>query len=312
MSWKPVTVELGGGGDSDETKNHYDDEKLSKKARRDLPVNPGEPVGMFYGLEVCHDYDIEGRSFEQTTKKTSLETVSTKKRKQKDAPKEHTSSEDPSTESAEKREDETKKKSKKKKAKKSESKLASLQEAEHVNAEATAEEPIDQNRFLELQQAWGHVLEPELTESLYRSNFFQPTPIQAETLNAAILGRRNIVGAAPTGSGKTLAFILPILNHIIKAEKKTMSPQAVIVTPTRELATQIQQECNKLVPNQCVTLVGGIASVKQARLLQTKRPPIIIGTPGRLWAMVRFGCVHLSSIKFGQRRRNAFTETKDD
>jgi ATP-dependent RNA helicase DDX24/MAK5 len=300
MSWKPVTVELEGGDDGDETKNHYDNEKLSKKAKHDLPVNPGEPVGMFYGLEVCHDYDIGGRSFEQTTKKTLLETVSTKKRKQKDALKEHKSSEDPSTESAEKREDETKKKSKKKKAKKSESKLASLQEAEHEKAEATAEEPIDQNRFLELQQAWGHVLEPELTESLYRSNFFQPTPIQAETLNAAILGRRNIVGAAPTGSGKTLAFILPILNHIIQAEKKTMPPQAVIVTPTRELAIQIEKECSKLVPNQCVTLVGGIAAVKQARLLQTKRPPIIIGTPGRLWAMVRIA-VFTFHIKFGQR-----------
>jgi ATP-dependent RNA helicase DDX24/MAK5 len=322
MSWKPVTVELGGGGDSDETKNHYDDEKLSRKAKRDLPVNPGEPVGMFYGLEVCHDYNIKGLSSEQTTKETPLETVSTKKRKQKDAPEEHRPSEDPSTESAEKGEDETKKKNKKKKTKKSESKLASedppteiaekredetnekskkkktkkesklasLKEAEQKKAEVTAEEPIDQDRYKVLQQAWGHVLEPELTESLYRSNFFQPTPIQAETLNAAILGRRNIVGAAPTGSGKTLAFILPILNHIIqaeKAEKKTMSPQAVIVTPTRELATQIQEECNKLLPNQCVTLVGGIAAVKQARLLQTKRAPIIIGTPGRLWAMVR-------------------------
>ena len=61
-----------------------------------------------------------------------------------------------------------------------------------------------------------------------------------------------------------------------------------------ELATQIYAECEKLVPNQCVTLVGGIALVKQKRLLTTKRPSIIVATPGRLWAMVSLphACVY--------------------
>jgi len=54
----------------------------------------------------------------------------------------------------------------------------------------------------------------------------------------------------------------------------------------KELATQIHAECEKLLPSQCVTLVGGIALVKQKRLLSTKKPPIIVATPGRLWAMV--------------------------
>jgi len=53
-----------------------------------------------------------------------------------------------------------------------------------------------------------------------------------------------------------------------------------------ELATQIYGECEKLVPNECVTLVGGIALVKQKRLLSTKKPAIVVATPGRLWAMV--------------------------
>lgn len=82
-------------------------------------------------------------------------------------------------------------------------------------------------------------------------------------------------------------------DEIAETDSKDMSTSrrsllhALIVTPTRELATQIQAECEKLIPNKCVTLVGGIAQVKQQRLLQTKRPPIVIGTPGRLWAMVR-------------------------
>ena len=67
MSWTPVSVQLGDGKEGDDSVNHYDNTKLSKKALRDLPVNPGEEVGMFYGLEVCHDYDMLGRSNKQTT-----------------------------------------------------------------------------------------------------------------------------------------------------------------------------------------------------------------------------------------------------
>jgi len=78
--------------------------------------------------------------------------------------------------------------------------------------------------------------------------------------------------------------------------------QALIVTPTRELATQIHTECEKLVQKQCVTLVGGIALVKQKRLLSTKKPPIVVATPGRLWAMLSSGDIDhlkdLSQIRF--------------
>jgi superfamily II DNA/RNA helicase len=109
-------------------------------------------------------------------------------------------------------------------------------------------------------------------------------------------------------AGKTLAFLIPILNHLLEQKKngndvdddnrsaQNKFVQALIMTPTRELASQIHEECDKLLPNQCVTLVGGIALVKQARLLKTKKPQVVIATPGRLWAMVRssfcwFKCV---------------------
>ena len=99
-------------------------------------------------------------------------------------------------------------------------------------------------------------------------------------------------------TGKTLAFLIPILNHILEQKEnnidneetdvKPAAVQALIMTPTRELATQIHAECDKLLPNQCVTLVGGIAMVKQVRILKTKKPSVVIATPGRLWAMVSF------------------------
>ena len=293
MSWVPLSVELGDGKEGDETINHYDNAKLSKKALRDLPVNPGEEVGIVYGLEVCHDYELLGRSNNQTPKKRDQdsETEKSQKRKRKNESLNSQQSEDEvkitkkkeKVEKTKKKADE-KKKSKKRKKKESNSTSERLQEKEQ---EDKIEEPIDPSRFLQLQAAWLNVLDTKLEESLYRMGFFQPTPIQAASLQPAILGRRNIVGAAPTGSGKTLSFLLPILQHILSADgTKNSPPQAVIVTPTRELATQIQHECNKLLPNQSVTLVGGIALVKQARILETKRPPIIIGTPGRLWAMV--------------------------
>ncbi|KAL3905570.1 MAG: hypothetical protein SGILL_009624, partial [Bacillariaceae sp.] len=117
---------------------------------------------------------------------------------------------------------------------------------------------------------------------------------------------------------KTLAFLIPILNHLLEQkseaesddgniEAKTSATQndyieALIMTPTRELATQIHNECDKLLPNQCVTLVGGIALVKQARMLRTKKPPIVVATAGRLWAMLSSGehehLRDLSKIRF--------------
>mmetsp|Transcript_14897 Transcript_14897/g.36213 ORF Transcript_14897/g.36213 Transcript_14897/m.36213 type:complete len:294 (-) Transcript_14897:1893-2774(-) len=290
MSWEPLTVGLGdskhGSQDGDEAKNHYDNVKLSKSALKDLPVNPGEEIGMFYGLEVCHDFNVKllknnkrkvSKAKESKEPESKLKEPESKKRKA--SPEESKTSNDASTSQKK-----TKRKKKKKKANLDPSPPV---EDETFNDDETGESSIDDDRFLEHQQAWGNVLDSRLETSLYRRGFVNPTPVQAAALHPAILGRRNIVGAAPTGSGKTLAFLLPILNHILQEDlAHGTPPQAIIVTPTRELATQIYHECNKLAPNTCMTLVGGIALVKQARILATKRPPIIIGTPGRLWAMV--------------------------
>jgi ATP-dependent RNA helicase DDX24/MAK5 len=209
-------VDLGGnsGGD-DETKNHYDDRKLSKKALRELPVNPGEDVGMFYGLEVCNDYDVRGRRIDAKEARTESPSVSQetkgskgKKRKRKN---EIDDSERTKVESSSKN-DVPPASKKKEKRKKNERNTESSSSSGKVSVKTgdqnsisteKQEDRIDQSKFYQLQQAWGNVLDVKLAESLYRKKFFQPTPIQAATLSPAILGRRNIVGAAPTGSGKT-------------------------------------------------------------------------------------------------------------
>lgn len=157
---------------------------------------------------------------------------------------------------------------------------------------------VDEATISRMQTAWmsqtgGVTLHDEVCKSLIRQDFWTPTPIQAGCLPAAILGRRNIVGAAPTGSGKTLAFLLPIYQTLLEEADKVdeedareQQLKALVLTPTRELAKQIVAECDKLGRGRAALVVGGLAHVKQKRLL-SRRPPIIVATPGRLWEMVR-------------------------
>ena len=149
-----------------------------------------------------------------------------------------------------------------------------------------------------LQSSWcaatgGVLLEREgLCRALFAQQFWTPTAIQAAALPAAILGRANVVGAAPTGSGKTLAFLLPIAQYLLLTTSTSLfqhnSLQALILTPTRELALQIQNEGQKLLHNKksLGVLVGGLAHAKQVRVLDQDRPPILVATVGRLWELV--------------------------
>ena len=71
-----------------------------------------------------------------------------------------------------------------------------------------------------------------------------PTPIQAQAI-PAIMSGRDVIGVAKTGSGKTIAFLLPLFRHIKDQRplEQMEGPMAVVMTPTRELATQIHREC---------------------------------------------------------------------
>eukprot|EP00978_Attheya_sp_CCMP212_P002167 scaffold4463_cov51-Attheya_sp.AAC.10 len=177
------------------------------------------------------------------------------------------------------------------------------------NKKATKEDvsSVSEEEVVKLQTTWsiqasGIYLRDEICASLHRAAYHYPTPIQAKTLSASILGRRNIVGAAPTGSGKTLAYALPILQFLLEnasAEaaltdnvvvQKISTLQALILCPTRELALQVSAEFDKIAKGTntyCATIVGGLAEVKQRRILEgKKRPEIIVATPGRLWEMM--------------------------
>ncbi|GMF16708.1 unnamed protein product [Phytophthora lilii] len=144
-------------------------------------------------------------------------------------------------------------------------------------------------------------LHPLLMQSLQTCGFSAPTRIQQRTLLPALVDNRDVVGAAPTGSGKTLAFGLPILSQLLHEREQPgymKDCKALILTPTRELAIQIQQHLEKMVRHReigVVTLVGGMAVQKQKRIL-SYRPEIVIGTPGRLWDIIEANHEHMKDL----------------
>lgn len=115
-------------------------------------------------------------------------------------------------------------------------------------------------------------------------------------------GKCDILGAAPTGSGKTLAFGVPIVQNIQKilaeSEEDAGDLLSIILTPTRELAQQIDKHLraiSKYTKIRIACIIGGLATVKQERVLKTN-PHIIIATPGRIWEMYQDGNEHLQKL----------------
>ena len=123
-------------------------------------------------------------------------------------------------------------------------------------------------------------LNPSLMQSITRMHFKIPTPIQAQALPPALLGK-DILGTAQTGTGKTLCYGITCINKLLN-DRVT---NALIICPTRELAVQIGDVLNGLIENsmniKSAVLIGGESMQKQLKQLQ-RRPRLIIGTPGRL------------------------------
>jgi ATP-dependent RNA helicase RhlE len=121
---------------------------------------------------------------------------------------------------------------------------------------------------------------PALEKAVAGMSFTTPTPIQAQSIPVALSGR-DLIASAQTGSGKTLAFGIPILNSLSKTKDST----ALILVPTRELATQITDVFRQLTQHmptmRVVSLIGGMSMQPQLRALQ-KGFRIIVATPGRL------------------------------
>ncbi|KAI1150726.1 ATP-dependent rRNA helicase RRP3 [Nemania diffusa] len=123
-------------------------------------------------------------------------------------------------------------------------------------------------------------LSPSLVDACRQLNYTAPTPIQRKAIPVALSGR-DLIGLAETGSGKTAAFLLPILHALLEKPNPYF---ALVLSPTRELATQIANDAGALgasIALKTTTIVGGLSMVDQSVSL-ARRPHIIVATPGRL------------------------------
>jgi len=138
--------------------------------------------------------------------------------------------------------------------------------------------------------------DPAIERGILNAGFTAPRPIQAETI-PAVLEDRDVLGLAQTGTGKTAAFALPILDLILDASGP--GPHALVVAPTRELASQIDAEIRtlaKFTDIRTVTIFGGVSSRPQIQALR-RRPQIIVACPGRLLDLMQQGAVQLDRIE---------------
>ena len=144
--------------------------------------------------------------------------------------------------------------------------------------------------FSELQ------IDNKLKTSISAANFKTPTPIQSKSIPIGLSGK-DILGTAQTGTGKTLAFTIPMINKLILNK----SSMALIICPTRELASQVMQIVLKLNVREIgignALLIGGESMQKQLRKLN-KRARIIVGTPGRINDHLKRKSLNLSRVTY--------------
>ena len=144
------------------------------------------------------------------------------------------------------------------------------------------------------------IIEPIL-KALEAEGYTHPTPIQEQSI-PILLNRKDLLGCAQTGTGKTAAFSIPIIQHIhnskihVKGKRKIT---ALIVTPTRELAIQIGENCTKYSRfthvNNAV-IFGGVKQGPQTNALRNG-VDILVATPGRLLDLMNQGYISLKDIK---------------
>ena len=139
-------------------------------------------------------------------------------------------------------------------------------------------------------------IENKLKKSIELADFKTPTPIQSKSIPISLMGK-DILGTAQTGTGKTLAFTIPMINKLI-LDKNAM---ALIICPTRELASQVMQTVLKLNVREIgignALLIGGEGMQKQLKKLK-KRARIIVGTPGRINDHLKRQSLNLSKVSY--------------
>ncbi|HEX2120070.1 MAG TPA: DEAD/DEAH box helicase, partial [Thermoanaerobaculia bacterium] len=139
-------------------------------------------------------------------------------------------------------------------------------------------------------------LHPDLLRGIKELGFKRPTPIQNDAIPPAMAGK-DVLAAAATGSGKTAAFVLPILHRLI--DKKRGTTRALILTPTRELAAQIDEHLRDLAvhtPISGAAIYGGVGMGPQEHAFRSG-VDVLVATPGRLLDHFQYGYAKLAGLE---------------
>lgn len=153
-------------------------------------------------------------------------------------------------------------------------------------------------------------LSKTLLENLISNDFTEPTAIQSEAIPCSLFNR-DLIACAPTGSGKTLAFLIPLVQNLLNLKKqrnksddnnKTQKTlKALIISPTKELAQQINNQLNKITENLGITtgyLNKSLASKFRSNSIKSSKFDIIVTTPLRLIDLVKSSSIDLSTVEY--------------
>ncbi|MEM0984414.1 MAG: DEAD/DEAH box helicase [Planctomycetota bacterium] len=175
------------------------------------------------------------------------------------------------------------------------------QDAQTQSAHALTERAGTETFLIQSFESLG--LSRPILEAIAEDGYDLPTPIQSTAIPPAMQGR-DVLGLAQTGTGKTAAFALPLLDRLMNAKPNTkrrgmVLPRALILSPTRELATQIAQSASGYARHTGLsgcTVYGGVRQYQQVRKLKAG-VDVIVATPGRLQDLMDQGYVDLSAIE---------------
>src|ERR1051325_4627658 len=137
-------------------------------------------------------------------------------------------------------------------------------------------------------------LRPALARRCESLGYEEPTPIQAKAIPIVLTGA-DLIGCAETGTGKTAAFLLPTIQRMAEVPR----PGVLVLAPTRELASQIEDSYRQLAPKggpRCAGLIGGTGFSKQNEALR-RGAGIVVATPGRLLDHMERGPISLAHVE---------------
>jgi ATP-dependent RNA helicase RhlE len=144
-------------------------------------------------------------------------------------------------------------------------------------------------------------LSPELSSTVTRLGYTQPTPIQAAAI-PVILEGRDLLAGAQTGTGKTAAFALPILQQLLQTDRKPATagkPRSLVLVPTRELAAQVHKAFEvygRQVNVRSAAIFGGVGMQPQVEAIR-RGLDVVVATPGRLLDHMQQRTVNLSGVE---------------